>query len=127
MTIVKKTIHVTAQRLPYDISVSIDTDSDIVVAVTASPLPSITVEPTQIPVVGSAILGPQGPPGAPGPPGPKGDSGAAGATFVYTQLAPAATWVVPHNMNKHPSVMVVDSGDTVIDPDIHYDSTVQLT
>lgn len=56
-----------------------------------------------------------------GPPGP------TGTTYTHDQLTPSATWVITHNMNKYPSVMIVDSGGTVIDPDIHYDSTIQMT
>lgn len=127
MTIIKKTVMVTAVRSPSDINVSIDTDSDYVVAVTSPPAPNIVVEPTEIPIVASASLGPQGPPGPQGSQGIQGDPGAAGApTYIFTQLAPSAEWIVFHNMNKYPSVMVVDSGDTVIEPDITYDNAVQL-
>lgn len=88
---------------------------------------TIARQPVDVPVVGSAILGPQGPPGPQGEQGEKGDPGATGATYTHNQLTPADTWVIPHFMNKHPSVMVVDSGDTVVDPDIRYDSTIQIT
>ena len=127
MTVVKKTVHVTAVRSPADINVSIDVDSDYIVNVSAQAPNNVVVEPINVPIVGSAILGPQGPPGPQGTQGDKGDPGAAGApTYVFTQLAPSAEWIVFHNLNKYPSVMVVDSGDTVIEPDITYDNAVQL-
>ena len=126
MTIIKKTVYVTALRDPADINVSIDVDSDYVVSVTSQPPNNIVIEPINVPIVGSAILGPQGPQGIQGDKGDQGIPGPAGTTYTYTQLTPADEWVVVHSMNKHPSVMVVDSGDTVIEPDIKYDSQIQL-
>ena len=126
MTIVKRTVFVTAVRDPKDINISIDVDNDYKVSVTAQPPNNIVIEPINVPIVGSAILGPQGPPGPQGNKGDTGSQGPAGATYTHNQLSPAAEWVVLHSMNKYPSVMVVDSGDTVIDPDIKYDSPVQL-
>jgi hypothetical protein len=34
------------------------------------------------------------------------------STFVFTQVVPAATWVIIHGLNKFPSVSVVDTADT---------------
>ena len=56
-----------------------------------------------------------------GPPGP------AGTTYTHNQMTPSDTWVAIHSLNKFPSVMVVDSAGTVIDPDIRYDSSIQIT
>jgi hypothetical protein len=84
---------------------------------------NVVVEPTEIVIVGSAALGPQGPPGS----GGGGNGGGSDANYVHNQLSASAQWVVFHNLGKFPSVMVVDSGDTVIEPDIHYDNNVQLT
>jgi hypothetical protein len=65
--------------------------------------------------------GEPGTPGEPGPPGPTGPPGASGdVTFVYTQLAPSASWLVTHGLGKFPSVEIVDSGGSVIIADIHY-------
>lgn len=66
-------------------------------------------------------------PGPEGPPGPAGPAGEAPEPFIFTQGTPSATWVILHNLNRYPSVMVVDSGNTVIDPDIHYDDATQIT
>jgi hypothetical protein len=74
--------------------------------------------------------GPTGPPGlqgAQGQPGPTGPPGPEAASFVFTQGVPAATWVIVHNLNKYPSIEVVDTGDSVIIPTIHYDNPNQIT
>jgi hypothetical protein len=126
MTIVKKTVYVTAVRDPADINVSIEISDNYTVDVSARTPNNVAIEPINVPIVGSAILGPQGPQGDKGDQGVQGIPGPAGTTYTHTQLAPSAEWIIIHSMNKHPSVMVVDSGDTVIDPDIKYDSQVQL-
>jgi hypothetical protein len=40
--------------------------------------------------------------------------------FVFNQAIPESTWDITHDMNKHPSVTVVDSGGTEILGDITY-------
>lgn len=42
------------------------------------------------------------------------------ATYEYRQDAAAAVWNIEHNLNKYPSVSVVDSGNNVIYGDITY-------
>lgn len=60
-----------------------------------------------------------------------GGSGGTGAdkNYVHTQGTAASTWNVVHGLNKYPSVSVVDTGGSVVDPDIHYidANNVQLT
>jgi len=41
-------------------------------------------------------------------------------TFIFTQIAPAATWPISHMLGKRPSVTVVDSGGTVVVGDVAY-------
>lgn len=41
-------------------------------------------------------------------------------TFVYEQGIASDTWVIEHNLNKYPSVVVVDSANSVILPDVEY-------
>ena len=41
-------------------------------------------------------------------------------TFIYPQSAPSDTWMVTHNLNKYPSVSIVDSADTVVYGDVNY-------
>jgi len=48
-------------------------------------------------------------------------------TFTFTQGVPSATWVVTHNLNKFPSVSVVDTGNTSGFGAVTYDSANQLT
>ena len=52
---------------------------------------------------------------------------AAGATFTFTQGVSAASWVIVHNLNKYPSVTVVDTANTVGLGAVVYDSANQLT
>lgn len=40
--------------------------------------------------------------------------------YVYTQSVPSDTWVVTHNLNKNPSIEVVDSAGTVVIGDYEY-------
>lgn len=80
---------------------------------------------SQMPEGIEAGIGEEGPPGPQGAPGPVGPGG--GSTYIHTQGSPSATWVVVHSLGWFPSVTVVDTGDTVIIPDVHYDSTSQAT
>lgn len=52
---------------------------------------------------------------------------ASDKNFVYPQNTAATTWVVTHNLNKYPSVSVVDSGNTTIYGEIQYNSLNQVT
>jgi hypothetical protein len=52
----------------------------------------------------------------------------ADKTFVFEQGIASDTWVIEHNLNKHPSVTVVDSSGYVRIPnDIKYDNENQVT
>jgi len=48
-------------------------------------------------------------------------------TFVFTQGSAANTWTVNHNLEKFPSVMVVDSGNNVVVGEITYTNNNSLT
>jgi hypothetical protein len=52
--------------------------------------------------------------------GPTGVSSVNDSHYVHTQIAAATTWNIVHNMNKRPSVMIVDSGDNVVIGEIQY-------
>lgn len=41
-------------------------------------------------------------------------------TFVYEQGIASDTWVIEHNLNKYPSVSLVDSAGTQFDADVEY-------
>jgi len=76
-------------------------------------------------------VGTQGPPG---PPGVTPDLtnyytrnevdavvAASTDTFVYNQASASTSWVITHNLDKYPSVTVVDTGGTVIIGAVSYD------
>jgi hypothetical protein len=51
----------------------------------------------------------------------KGVTGGGGeAHYAHTQSTPEAVWEVTHNLGKKPSVIVVDSADTVVMGEIEY-------
>ena len=56
-----------------------------------------------------------------------GGPGSGDLTYVFTQFGLASTWNINHNLGKHPAVEVVDTGDNVIIPDVHYVDVNNLT
>lgn len=40
--------------------------------------------------------------------------------FVWNQLSASSTWTIAHNLNKFPSITVVDTGGNELVPDINY-------
>ena len=59
--------------------------------------------------------GAEGPQGEPGPQGPQGEPGADGDKNYTSTFMPTDTLLVTHNLNKYPSVDVINSaGDEVI-------------
>jgi len=51
----------------------------------------------------------------------------ADKTFIYEQAVPSATWNVNHNLDKFPSVAVVDSANTTVEGGIEYIDENNLT
>lgn len=49
-----------------------------------------------------------------------GQGGGQDANYVFNQRVPAEIWNIAHNMNKFPSVSVVDSGGNVVIGNIDY-------
>lgn len=47
--------------------------------------------------------------------------------YVHTQSAASSTWVINHNMEKFPSVSIIDSGNNLVVGEVQYNSTNQLT
>lgn len=47
-------------------------------------------------------------------------SGGDDKSFEFTQATAASVWNIKHNMNKYPSVSIVDSGGNVIYGDVEY-------
>lgn len=56
-------------------------------------------------------------------------TGAPGAgddiAYTHVQAVASDTWVIPHNLNKFPSVTIVDSTNTEVVADISHTSTLQ--
>jgi hypothetical protein len=48
-------------------------------------------------------------------------------TFTHNQTSTSNTWVITHNLNRFPSVTVVDSGGSIVMGTIVYNSNKQLT
>lgn len=48
-------------------------------------------------------------------------------TFIYTQGAASDTWTVTHNMNKYPSVTVVDSAGNIVEGAVEYNDLNSCT
>lgn len=47
--------------------------------------------------------------------------------YLHTQVAPASTWTIVHNLGKYPAVAIIDSAGDLVHGDVHYDSTNQVT
>jgi hypothetical protein len=47
--------------------------------------------------------------------------------YVHNQVSPSTSWSVSHGLGKYPSVDVVDSGQSVIIPDVTYIDTNNVT
>ena len=47
--------------------------------------------------------------------------------FVYIQGTPATVWEITHNMNCHPVVTVIDSGHSLVEGSVTYNSLNQVT
>lgn len=56
-----------------------------------------------------------------------GLGGSADKNYVHLQNSPSASWVVTHNLNKRPSVVVVDSAESVVVGEVEYNSDNQVT
>lgn len=56
-----------------------------------------------------------------------GGSGGVDAYYKHVQSLPASTWTITHNLSKHPSVEVVDSGGANVYGYVTYISDNQLT
>lgn len=53
--------------------------------------------------------------------------GAGDKHFVFNQVAAVSTWNITHNLDKYPSVSVVDSGNNLVVGDVEYINTNELT
>jgi len=46
--------------------------------------------------------------------------------YVFVQSTPSATWTINHDLNKYPSVSIVDSANDEVIGEVHYTSTTQV-
>lgn len=78
--------------------------------------------------IGVASTGPQGVPGSQGEQGPQGEPGAPGSGSFYTwnQAVPSAVWTITHPLGRKPSVVIIDSGGSVIEGDVTYPDTATV-
>ena len=60
---------------------------------------------------------------------PEIGGGGGDLNFTFTQVAPATTWTITHNLGKFPSVSVVDTADTQVYGDVEYidDNSLRVT
>ena len=42
------------------------------------------------------------------------------SNFIFNQIVPSSLWSITHNLNKFPSVAIVDTGNNVVIGEIHY-------
>lgn len=97
-----------------DAVVTVEEEPDTTVAVTLTP----PVDAIEVSVPGPA--GPQGPPG-------ELIAGTGDLFYAHTQSLASSTWTVTHNLDKYPSVTVVDSAGTVVIGDVDYIDANSLT
>ena len=48
-------------------------------------------------------------------------------TYTHNQSSTSDTWVINHNLNRFPSVTVIDSANTIVQGTVVYNSNKQLT
>lgn len=51
----------------------------------------------------------------------------ADKTFIYTQQVASKTWVIKHDLNKFPSITVIDSAGTEVKGEINYNDLNTVT
>lgn len=69
----------------------------------------------------------QGPQGIQGIQGIQGESGGPASVFyIHNQSIPSATWTITHNLNGHPTAVVMDSAGTMCEGQFTYPSTNQM-
>jgi hypothetical protein len=54
------------------------------------------------------------------PPGPQGPAGSGDKYFTFSQGVASDTWLINHNLGKFPSVVIIDSAETVVIGDVEY-------
>jgi sorbitol-specific phosphotransferase system component IIA len=57
----------------------------------------------------------------------QGPPGVSGASFVYSQGSASDTWAITHNLDRYPSVTVVDSLGREVEGDVRYIDSNHVT
>lgn len=50
-----------------------------------------------------------------------------GLTYTFSQIIPSSTWTIEHNLERHPSVTVVDSSGNMVMGETFYDNNNNIT
>jgi hypothetical protein len=53
--------------------------------------------------------------------------GGGGSSFLYVQGVPSATWVIVHDLNAYPTIVVIDSSGAQVFGGVSYDTMNQVT
>jgi hypothetical protein len=93
-----------------EIEIQVETPPDISVKLESVDTTLVVDSTPDVVVIATGGIGPQGPPGEPG----------VGTTFTHDQLVAAYMWDIVHNLNRYPSVTVIDSGGSEIIPEVQY-------
>jgi len=83
-------------------------------------------EVTVVTVIEKGDKGDQGEKGDKGDKGDPGDASGGDLSYVHTQSSPSNEWTVVHNLDKYPSVTIVDSGNNVCIGAVTYVDTNSL-
>jgi hypothetical protein len=85
----------------------------------------IVVTPT-IPVINVINQTPTITVSAPGPQGPAGQFASSDIFYTHTQATAASVWTINHNLNGHPTAVVLDSAGTMCEGTFSYPSLNQM-
>ena len=56
-----------------------------------------------------------------------GLKGGGDKNYIHLQNTPSSVWMITHNLNKRPSVAVVDSADEIVYGEVEYVNDNQVT
>src|SRR3954466_7754734 len=101
-------------------------DSGTQIVVSADNNTTHVVEISDQPEIQIVTVAEQGPPGKPGEKGEQGEPG-IDSFYFHRQDSPSKVWNIIHNLNKYPSVTVVDSANWVVLGDCKYIDKNSLT
>ena len=116
--------------LPRGIEKSNTAAPDVPVLVIAALLPAVPVVTVPTAIVAADPVAPVEPMEPVAPIGPVGPVGPPGPTqplfYTHTQATPSASWVINHNLNGYPTVVVFDSAGTQCEGSFSYTSLNQM-